>query len=197
MERKGLKCIIDSLLTVFIFIYLVLGICVFGIATYYNYYEELEKNLVAFVLLATSIVAAAFLFIRIYIDNQLSIKEKEMLKEYSDKVEEVKKDITERLTFQLSSQLSSQSEDMNKKLASQSEDMNKKFASQLEDMNKKLVSQSEDMNKKFASQLEDMNKKLVSQSEDMNKKFVSQSEDINELIRVFNDFIKSKRENSS
>ncbi len=125
MERRNLKGTIDSLLTVLIFIYLVLGICVFGIATYYNYYKLLGLNLVAFVLLSTSIVAAAFLFIRIYIDNQLSIKEKEMLKEYSDKVEEVKKDITERLTSQL---------------ASQSEDINKKFGSQLEDMNKKLDS---------------------------------------------------------
>ncbi len=113
MERRNLKGTIDSLLTVLIFIYLVLGICVFGIATYYNYYKLLGLNLVAFVLLSTSIVAATFLFIRIYIDNQLSIKEKEMLEEYSDKIEEVKKDI-----YQLSSQTKNQLEDMNKKLDS-------------------------------------------------------------------------------
>ncbi len=57
-----------------------------------------------------------FLFVRIYIDNQLSIKEKEMLKEYSDKVEEVKKDFAEKFA--------AQSEDITKKFTSQSANIN-------------------------------------------------------------------------
>ncbi len=110
-------------------------ICVFGIATYYNYYKVLGLNLVAFVLLSVSIVAAAFLFIRIYTDNQLSIKEREMLKEFEDKIEEVKKDFTEKFAFQ-DQKITSQLRDIDRKLDSHLEDMNKKFASQLKTIDK-------------------------------------------------------------
>ncbi len=89
MEREDIKRKIDGWLTALIFIYLVLGICVFGISTYDNYYDKLRTNLVAFVLLATSIVATAFFFVRVYIDNQLSIKEKEMGKEFRQDVESI------------------------------------------------------------------------------------------------------------
>ncbi len=116
MNRKNIRNIIDLWTAKLVFLYLILGIYVFGRYIYCNYSDLLEEDLIAFVVLATSIVGGVFLFVRIYIDNQLSIKEKEMLKEYSDKVEEVKKDFAEKLVFQLSSQ----SEDINKKFATQS-----------------------------------------------------------------------------
>ncbi len=80
------------------------------------------KNLTPIVIAATSIIAAVFFTIKIYLGNQLSIKEKKMLKEYSDKVEEVKKDFTDKFAAQTT--------DMNTKLAAQMTDMDKKFAQQ-------------------------------------------------------------------
>ena len=49
------------------------------------HYSDLEKyNLTFIVILITSIATGSFFLIRIYIENQLGIQEKEMLKEYQE-----------------------------------------------------------------------------------------------------------------
>lgn len=62
-------------------------------------------NLAAFVLIATSIVAGAFLFIRVYIDNQLGIKEKEMNKEYDEKLKKRLDEQTEEMERRLNAKI--------------------------------------------------------------------------------------------
>ena len=48
-------------------------------------------NFTFIVVLTTSIGTTIFFLIKVYIENQLVIKEREMLKEYEDKINEVKK----------------------------------------------------------------------------------------------------------
>ena len=55
----------------------------------YNYY-------LAIIILVTSIATGSFFLIRIYIENQLGIKEKEMIKEYQDFVNNKIQEQTER-----------------------------------------------------------------------------------------------------
>jgi len=68
MRLWNLRHAIDIATALLILIYLILGIYVFGDSIYCNYYDLLKKNLGAFVLLTTSIVAGAYVFIRIYLE---------------------------------------------------------------------------------------------------------------------------------
>lgn len=107
-DWKNIKNITYVILSPIILVYLVLGIAFFVIAIYCNYYEIFGGELIAFVVLATSIVGAAYLFVTTYIENQLGIKEKEMLKEYSDKIEEIKKEVKKDVAEQLAEQTTQQ-----------------------------------------------------------------------------------------
>ena len=84
-----------EIFTIFLFLILNLASLAFLSVIVYNIlcYADLEKyNLTFIVILITSIATSAFFLIRIYIENQLGIKEKEMLKEYQDFVrEEIRK----------------------------------------------------------------------------------------------------------
>ena len=48
--------------------------------------------LVAFIVLGTSLVTGGFFLVKIYIENQLGIKEKEMLKEYQEALDKQTKE---------------------------------------------------------------------------------------------------------
>ncbi len=91
------KLIFEIAFIVIFIIFLIYG-SIFFYKVSYNHVSF--KNLTPIVIAATSIIAAVFFTIKIYLENQLSIKEKKMLKEYSDKVEEVKKDFTNKLAAQ-------------------------------------------------------------------------------------------------
>ena len=95
MERESFKRVLDSGLTVLIPIYLALGTFVF-ITSVYSNYGKLEENLVGVVLLSTSIVAATFLFVRVYIDDQLSLMEVKMGREFKQDIKDIMNEFAEK-----------------------------------------------------------------------------------------------------
>ena len=80
----------ERVLEVFtIFLFLILNIVALSFLAVIVYnilcYADIEKyNLTFIVILITSIATSAFFLIKIYIENQLGVKEKQMLKEYQD-----------------------------------------------------------------------------------------------------------------
>ena len=79
-----------EIFTIYLFLILNLISLAFLSVIVYNIicYADLEKyNLTFIVILITSIATSTFFLIRIYIENQLGIKEKEMLEEYKKLLE--------------------------------------------------------------------------------------------------------------
>ena len=60
--------------------------------------------LVAFIVLGTSLVTGGFFLVKIYIENQLGIKEKEMIKEYEDSLNRKIKEQTEQQNLKFEEQ---------------------------------------------------------------------------------------------
>lgn len=94
---NNIKTGANVVLALSLLIRLILGIWFFGNSIYRNYSDELKESLISFVILSTSLVAGAYVFIKIYIENQLDIKERKMLQEYLDKLDQTKKEMKEEM----------------------------------------------------------------------------------------------------
>lgn len=127
MGDENVKRSIDGLLAKLIFVYLIFSIAFFIVSAYHFYYSAFKFGLVAFAILSTSIVGGAYVFIKIYIENQLKVMEEDMTQDY-------KKELKDRL-------------------AAQTEEMNKKFAAQTTEMNERFDKQNEEIDKKFKEEV--------------------------------------------
>ena len=67
----------------------------FNSIRYFNSIDLQKYNLTFLIILATSLGTTIFFIIKIYIENQLGIKEKIMTKEYETKLNEVKNELKE------------------------------------------------------------------------------------------------------
>lgn len=124
---KNIKTGANVVLALLLLICLVLGIWVFGDGIYYNYADQLKKSLIPFVILSTSIVGGAYVFIKLYIENQLEVREDKMIREYE--------------------------RHFNAKLAEQTTEMNQKFAEQTTYMNERFDKQKEEIDRKFKEEV--------------------------------------------
>ena len=103
---KNYKNILKVIYFLFHFLIVVIASIIL-LDSFYNIFDSLDNKhnyYVAIIILVTSIATSSFFLIKIYIENQLGIKEKDMIKEYQDFVNNKIQEQTEQQNLKFEQQ---------------------------------------------------------------------------------------------
>ena len=126
--KKLIKEILENWLQIVINI--VGSVFIIAFIYYYISFNEIKTNIwlsSGVVLLVTSLVTGSFFLVKIYIENQLNKKEKEMLKEYQQTLDKQKKVMLKEYQQTLDKQKKEMLKEYQQTLDKQTKDSNKKF----------------------------------------------------------------------
>ncbi len=117
--KNSNNSLLDRTISILFIIFLITGVIVFGGVIYTVDYELItDRDLLSFVIIATSVVTGSFFITKTYINSQISIKEKEMGKEFREDIRRIAREQERNIFSKLDEKLDKK---LDEKLGEQTE----------------------------------------------------------------------------